>query len=290
LRFLRASLPVTIDIRQHLETSMSTVLADPTQMYQVLMNLCSNAEHAMRATRGVLEVRLTAVEVTADFAALHPPLQPGPHVCLTVQDTGHGMAPEILARIFEPFFTTKGVGEGTGLGLAVVYGIVTEHGGAIAVQSRLGHGTTIDVYLPRSDHAAVDGHVEAVLRHGTGRILFVDDEVTLVHIARAMLERLGYHVVAYTSSAEALAAFRASPLDFDLVITDQTMPQMTGEALARELRSIRPDIPIILCTGFSHMVTAERAAVLDIQAYLHKPLLIQTLSAAIHRVLGPKND
>jgi CheY-like chemotaxis protein len=290
LRFLRASLPTTIDVHQSLETTMSTVLADSTQMHQVLLNLCSNAEHAMRATGGVLEVRLAAVEVTADFAALHPPLQAGPHVRLTVQDTGHGMAPEILARIFEPFFTTKGVGEGTGLGLAVVHGILTEHGGAIAVQSTLGHGTTVDVYLPCSAPATAASHTAAVLHPGQGRILFVDDEATLARVGQSMLERLGYHVVAYTSSVEALAAFRSAPQDFDLVITDQTMPEMPGEIFAHELRGIRPDIPIILCTGFSYAMTAERAAALGMQAYLLKPLLIHTLSATIHRVLGHTHD
>jgi CheY-like chemotaxis protein len=182
--------------------------------------LCSNAEYAMRAAGGVLEVRLTAVEVTADFAALHPPLQPGPHVRLTVQDTGHGMTPAILARIFEPFFTTKRVGEGTGLGLAVVYGIITDHGGAIVVQSTPGHGTTVDLYLPRIDRTAADSHPAATLHQGTERILFVDDEVTLAHVGQMMLERLGYHVVTCTNSVEALAAFRTAPQDFDLVITD----------------------------------------------------------------------
>jgi PAS domain S-box-containing protein len=232
LRLLRASLPAIIDIRPHLDTTSSTVLADPTQMHQVLMNLCSNAEHAMRQTGGVLEMRLTAVEVTTDFAAAHPPLQPGAHL-----------------------------------------------------QSTPGQGTTFDLYFSRSASSAVDEGAEEALPRGQGRILFVDDEAPLVRLAQRMLVRLGYEVLACMSGAEALEAFQAAPQECDLVITDQIMPHMTGEALARALHKIRPEIPIILCTGFSHALTAEKVAAVGINAYLMKPLVSRELGLAIRHVL-----
>jgi CheY-like chemotaxis protein len=251
------------------------------------MNLCTNAEHAMRETGGILEVRLDAVEVTADFAAAHAPLTPGPHVCLLVRDTGHGITPALLERIFEPFFTTKDVGEGTGMGLAVVDGIIANHGGTITVTSTPGHGTTFAIYLPRIDSsmALSDTAVEIPLPSGNARVLFVDDEPTLVHMTTEMLMRLGYEVTVHTSSVEALETFRATPWQFDLVITDQTMPAMTGERLAREIRRIRPDMPIILCTGFSHTMTPSKARALGIDALLTKPLEFRELGLAIQQVI-----
>jgi signal transduction histidine kinase len=215
LRLIRASLPSTIDIRQHIGTTSSTVLANPTQLHQVLLNLCSNAAHAMRATGGSLAVSLDAVEVTADFAQAHPPLQPGPALRLTVADTGHGMSPEILERIFEPFFTTKGVGEGTGLGLAVVHGIVTEHAGTITVTSAPDQGTTFAIYLSISDAPVPPEPPEEPIPQGHERLLFVDDEAPMVQAWQHVLESLGYTVVACTSSVEALAAFAAAPQAFD---------------------------------------------------------------------------
>jgi signal transduction histidine kinase/ActR/RegA family two-component response regulator len=285
LRLIRALLPSTIAIHQHGGTTSSTVLANPTQLYQVLMNLCSNAEHAMRATGGGLEVGLEGVEVTADFAVAHPPVQPGPYIRLTVSDTGHGMTPEVLGRIFEPFFTTKGVGEGTGLGLAVVHGIVAEHAGTVTVTSAPGQGTTFAIYLPRSDEAVPPAPPEEPLPQGHEHILLVDDEAAMVDVWQHILESLGYTIVAFTSSVEALAAFAAAPQAFDLVITDQTMPRLTGEALVGEIRRIRPQMPIILCTGFSHTMTAEKALALDINALVTKPLSIRECSLLIRRVL-----
>jgi PAS domain S-box-containing protein len=289
LKLLRASLPTTIAIRQNIATDVGMVLADPTQIHQVLMNLCANAEYAMRATGGVLEIRLEAIDVDAVFGVQHPPLRPGPHVRLAIRDTGHGMPPEILARIFEPFFTTKGVGQGTGMGLAVVHGIVISHNGVITVQSAPGAGTTFEIYLPR---IATMPHGETrpaeSIPGGTGSILFVDDEEALALLGQKMLEHLGYHVVVSTSSVEALDLFRATPYRFDLVVTDQTMPHMTGEALARELRRIRPDIPIILCTGFSYTMDAEKAAAQGIDAFLMKPLTAHDVGGAIYRVLAQR--
>ena len=286
LELLRAVFPATITLRQEVDLHTSTVLANPTQIQQVLMNLCTNAAHAMCQTGGVLEVRLDAVAFAAESAPPHPDLRPGPYIRLTVRDTGHGMAPEVLERIFEPFFTTKDVGEGTGLGLAVVHGIITEHGGAITVESTPGQGTTCVMYLPRSaSPSEVTPDTEDPIRKEQGRILFVDDEAALAHIGQTMLAHLGYDVVSYTNSEEALEAFCAAPEHFDLVITDQTMPHLTGADLARALRGLRPDIPIILCTGYSQTMTAEQAAQLGLDAFCMKPLRMRELEVTIRRVL-----
>jgi CheY-like chemotaxis protein len=286
LKLLRASLPATITIYQDIAEDIGAVHADPTQMHQVLMNLCANAEYAMRQTGGLLMVRLDGVEVDAAFATQHSVLRSGLHVRLTVQDTGPGIAPEILERIFEPFFTTKDVGQGSGMGLAVVHGIVNSHNGAITVESALGKGTTFAIYLPWIDAIAVEETLlEEATPNGKGSILFVDDENALAVWGREMLEHLGYTVVSSTDSTRALEIFRMAPHGFDLVITDQTMPYMTGEVLAQELRHIRPDIPIILCTGFSHTIDAERARAHGINAFLMKPLTACDLGRTIQRVL-----
>jgi PAS domain S-box-containing protein len=290
LRMLRASLPSTIAIHPRLTSTAGTVLADPTQLQQVLMNLGTNAEHAMRESGGVLAVHLDAVEVTADFAAAHAPLTPGPHACIIIRVTGHGMTPAVMERIFEPFFTTKAVGEGTGMGLAVVDGIIASHGGAITVASTPGQGTTFAIYLPRLDADTPSLEIPEALpiRQGHGRILFVDDEPTLANMTAEMLSCLGYTATVYTSSVEALKTFQAAPWQFDVVITDQTMPEMTGERLARELRRIRPDIPIILCTGFSHTMTPSKVQALSVDAFLLKPLGLRELGLALQQVLEPR--
>jgi PAS domain S-box-containing protein len=286
LKLLRASLPTTIDIRQDIDRDDGTVLADPTQMHQVLMNLCANAEYAMRDTGGILEVRLDTVELDTAAVAHYAELAPGPYIRLTIRDTGRGMPPEVATRVFEPFFTTKGVGQGTGMGLAVVHGIVTSHGGAITLQSTPGQGTTCEVYLPRLDMVVDDATSrDESLPVGKGVILFIDDEPAIARVGQQMLERLGYQAVVRTSSLAALETFHQSPHHFDLVITDQTMPHMTGEALACELRRIRPDIPIILCTGFSHAINAEKAQAQGIDAFLMKPLVARDLGLAIQQVL-----
>jgi PAS domain S-box-containing protein len=289
LTLLRASLPTTIDIHLRLQEDTGAVLADPTQMHQVLMNLCANAAHAMRDTGGTLELRVEATDVEMAFAAHQPMLHPGPHVRLTVRDTGHGMTPEVMARIFEPFFTTKQVGEGTGMGLAVVHGIVASHGGAITVDSTPGEGTRFDIYLPRV-YEIPRGPTpqEASMPPGKGCILFVDDEAALAHMGGAILEHLGYDVVVSTGSRQALDAFRAMPQRFDLVITDQTMPHMTGEVLAQELRCLRPDIPIILCTGYSPRIDAEKAKALSIDAFLMKPWQAYDLARIVQEVMAPQ--
>ncbi|MGD8227895.1 MAG: PAS domain S-box protein [Desulfobacteraceae bacterium] len=286
LKLLRASLPSTIDIKQHMEANLGTVMTDPTHVNQILMNLCTNAAHAMGENGGTLEVNLERVENGTDVGVRFAGLSPGPYVKLTVSDNGHGMAPEVQERIFDPYFTTKEKGEGTGLGLAMVHGIVKSHGGTITVYSEPETGSTFHVYLPikETETDQATGYEETIPT-GTERILFVDDEQPIVDIAKQMVEQLGYSVVTRTSSLEALELFRKKPDEFDLVITDMTMPNMTGEELANELMFIRPDIPIILCTGFSRSVTEKKAKAMGIQAFILKPILRQELAETIRRVL-----
>jgi signal transduction histidine kinase len=291
LTLLRASLPSTIAIRHHISQDAGTVLADPTQLQQVLLNLGANAEYAMRKTGGLLEIRLEPVEVDEHVTAQHPELQAGPYVRLTVTDTGHGMTPDVVERIFEPFFTTKSLGEGTGMGLALVHGIVASHGGAMTVASVIDQGTTFTVYLPRTDDSGRDEVAqEGALPTGVARVLFVDDEESLVGLGQEILMLLGYDAVVCASSVEALEVFRRAPQHFELVITDQTMPHMTGEELALELRRLRSDIPIILCTGFSHIMQAERAQELGIDAFLMKPFTMQDLARVIQQVLASRRQ
>lgn len=291
MALLRASLPSSIEIRQKTNANAGTVMADATQMHQVLMNLCANAEQAMREKGGVLEVSVDAAEVDAEFAALHPELGPGPHVLLSVSDTGCGMKPEVMKRIFEPFFTTNEVGQGTGMGLAVVHGIIAKHGGAVTVESTPGVGTRFAIYLPRVDNPPEDAPpIEKPIPHGTERILYVDDEPDLVDVVQEILAGLGYRVVGKTSGTEALEAFRAMPHEFDLIITDQTMPDVTGEALTREFRRIRPDIPVILCTGFSHVIDGDNAKAMGIDAFCLKPLGARDLGLTIRRVFTQKAE
>jgi PAS domain S-box-containing protein len=290
LKLLRASLPTTIDIRQAIAAGIQdVVLADTTQMHQVIMNLCMNAAHAMRETGGILDVRISIRHIDPVFTLHHPELRPGPHVCLMIRDTGCGMEADVVERIFEPYFTTKGVGEGTGMGLAVVHGIIASHGGAMTVHSTPGMGTTFAIYLPQTD-AKVDRETsdEEPLPQGQGSILFVDDEAVLTLLVQEMLKQLGYEVEVHMSSLEALASFQSAPDRFDLVITDQTMPMMTGEVLAQELRKIRPDIPIILCTGYSHRIDADKAAAQGIDAFCMKPLVTHDLGLVIRRVLAQR--
>lgn len=285
LKLLRATIPSTITIQQSIKTE-ATVVADPTQIHQVLINLCTNAEYAMREDGGILHLTLEDVEVKEPMARTLSGLQVGQYVRLTVRDSGTGMSPEVLERMFDPFFTTKPIGEGSGMGMAVVHGIITAHGGTIAVDSGVGKGTKVEVYLPSArtpvlEHVLDQGPVPV----GRETILFVDDEETIVRLGQELLSSLGYTVEVETSSLEALAKFKQDPHRFDLVITDQTMPSMTGEGLSRELLRIRPQLPIILCTGFSHIMSAEKAKALGIQAYLMKPLAIRDLAPIVRHVL-----
>jgi PAS domain S-box-containing protein len=285
LRLLRASLPSSISIQQDIKSS-SLVMGDATQIHQILMNLCTNAGHAMRKKGGILRVDLKKEILDADFVSRYTDLEPGNYLNLTVADDGHGMPPDVLDRIFDPFFTTKERGEGTGMGLAVVHGIVKSYGGTIYADSEPGNGTVFDVFLPVVESKdEPDKQEDEILPRGTERVLFVDDEPALVEIGEQMLERLGYQVVTRTSSLEALDLFRARPERFDLVITDMTMPQMSGDNLTAELISERNDIPIILCTGFSNQITEEKAMKMGIKGFLMKPLLLQDLAKKVRKVL-----
>ena len=286
LKLIRASLPTTIDIRQNISTNGTTILADPTQIHQILMNLATNAHHAMREKGGVLEVALAPVELDSNEVAAYPDLKPGSYLKLSMSDTGPGMDLSTKERIFDPYFTTKEKGVGTGMGLSVVHGIVKGHDGAIAVFSEPGKGTTFHVLFPRIEKE-IEYKAEALepLPLGNERILFVDDEKALVDLGKKMLERLGYKVFPRTSSIEALEAFRADPRKFDLVITDMTMPNMTGDELAEEIMAIRSDTPIILCTGFSERITKEIAEEMGIREFAMKPLLMSDLAKIIRKVL-----
>ena len=285
VKLIRASLPSTIVIELNL-ASKSATLADPTQIHQVLMNLCTNAHHAMRENGGVLTVSLSDITIDAGFESRKLDIATGGYLCLQVKDTGHGMPEEVRARIFDPFFTTKERDKGTGMGLAVVHGIVKSHGGAISVHSKPGKGTSFAIYLPLI-RAEVKKAAKTGVKLPTGDecILFVDDEKTLVDLGRQMLERLGYRVECRTSSIEALELFKNRPDQFDLVITDMTMPNLTGDKLTRQIMNIRPDIPVILCTGFSEQIGEESAKALGIREFIFKPLVMDKLAGSVRKVL-----
>jgi PAS domain S-box-containing protein len=289
LGFLRASLPATIQLRHFIAPDAGVIVADPTQMQQVLMNLCTNAAHAMEAQGGVLKIDLGNVTIDKADGSRDPGAAPGNYLVLTVSDTGQGMDPRVQARIFDPYFTTKEPGKGTGLGLSVVHGIVRSHGGAIRVFSEVGKGTTFKVFLPRAEGVeAARPKTSRVLPRGTEKILLVDDEAGLAELGKRMLGLLGYQVEARTSPVAALEVFRAGPDTFDAVITDMTMPHLTGWSLAREILAIRPEIPIILCTGFSDQANEEKARSAGIRAFLFKPLIMQELATAVREAIdGP---
>jgi signal transduction histidine kinase/ActR/RegA family two-component response regulator len=285
LKLLRSSLPSTIEIVQNIESN-ACVLASPTQIHQILMNLCTNASHAMQERGGRLTVSLADVELDAQFTSQNPGASPGPYLKLTVSDTGHGIPPEVQDRIFDPFFTTKDIGEGTGMGLAVVHGIITNYRGIIQIESQAGKGTIFDIFIPIIEtETDIQSPEQSIVPRGSERILFVDDEEIMVDVGRQMLERLGYRVTVKSSSVEALSLFKARPYAFDLVITDMTMPILTGDRLAVKLMAIRPDIPVILCTGYSAQVSEGKAISLGIKAFVMKPLVRINLAKTIRSVL-----
>lgn len=290
LKLLRATLPTTIEIRQNLSSNIGYVKADPTQMHQVLINLCSNASDAMEDTGGTLEVSLMEVDLSEEDAGRFVDIDPGRYCLLSVKDTGQGMDAETMERIFEPYFTTKKSGKGTGLGLAMVHGIVKSHNGFVTVQSDPGHGTAFSVYIPliekKYEGLEIDniGHFD----RGNERVLFVDDEKTLVDLGHKALEFMGYRVTSHESSTDALADFASRPNHFDIVITDMTMPKMTGLVLSRKIRDIRKDIPIILCTGYSDRVTPASLSEIGIDKLMMKPLVIRELAQSMREILENK--
>jgi signal transduction histidine kinase len=289
IQLLRASIPATIRIKLALTASSDTVLAARIEMQQVLMNLAVNASLAMEETGGTMEISLIDVEIAPDTSLSEPDVVPGEYVQLVVKDTGIGMSSEVMKRVFEPFFTTREVGKGTGMGLAVVYGIVKALQGTITVESEPGAGSVFRVSIPKVKTMAKEEQLKAAqVPGGKESILFLDDEEMLVVWGQAALERLGYTVTAMTDSAEVLRLFSENPTRFDLVITDQTMPAFTGLRLTSELLKIRPDIPIILCTGHSDSVNPETIKGAGIKEYLMKPLAKQELAEAVRRVLDEK--
>ncbi|BCS89628.1 hybrid sensor histidine kinase/response regulator [Pseudodesulfovibrio sediminis] len=287
LKLLRSSVPSNVEIISRMETDFDHVMADPTQMHQIMLNLCGNASQAMQETGGTLTVTLADVQ-NAD--PVTPPSdlgKPERFVRLTVSDTGPGIDPDVVGRIFDPFFTTKKQGEGTGMGLAMVHGIVKRHDGYLELENVPGEGAAFHVFLPKSSEIErTETDIPADLVFREGRILFVDDEKPLTDIGREMLESCGFDVVTRTSSIEALEAFKFKPNDFDLIITDQTMPNMTGMEFAREVLKLRPGLPIILCTGFSDAVSYDRLRDIGIGDFIMKPMLKQDLMASISRLLA----
>ncbi|UFS71413.1 ATP-binding protein [Geomonas sp. RF6] len=288
--FLRASLPSTIEIRHDLPDGLGAVLADPTQIHQVIFNLCTNSSHAMQEKGGVLEIALSRVEVTPENLPF-PSMHSGEYLRITVSDTGHGMSPEVQQHIFDPFFTTKKPGEGTGLGLSVVHGIVKSHGGTITVSSKLGEGTVFQLFFPLLLTVAEGVEPTAIgkIPGGTERILLVDDDEDLVVVVEKMLQSLGYEVLAATSSVAALKKFIAEPGRFDIIITDQTMPQLTGCELATAIRNVRPEMPIILCSGYNDesqgSISPEEVAAVGFREMLPKPVDCAQMAGAIRRAL-----
>lgn len=288
LKLIRSTIPTTIEIQQKIE-SEATILGNATQLHQVLMNLCTNAAHAMDDTGGVLFMSLK--DLVIDKENLPIGMRKGDYVEIKVLDNGIGIAPEIIESIFEPYFTTKGPGEGTGLGLAMVQGVIESYGGKITVDSQLGKGTTFKISLPvikkRSGHVA---YLPEQLPGGTEHILLVDDEYPIVKMGSRILERLGYSVTARTSSVEALDLFNVKPNDFDLIITDMTMPNLTGDDLAIELMKIRPDIPVILCTGYSKKISDEIALEIGIKGFAYKPVVKADLAKTVRKVLDKAKE
>jgi len=286
LKMIRSSIPTTIEIQQDIDPECGAVYADPTQIHQILINLCTNAYHAMEEKGGFLRVELKKTELHGVDFPEYPALKTGAYVELVVHDTGTGIDPAIKNRIFDPYFTTKRTGKGTGLGLAIIHGIIRDYGGAIRVRSVPGKGTAFHIFFP-----ALPGKVlprdegPEVLPSGTERILFIDDEEMIADMGKNMLERLGYSVTPRVNSFEALQTFSNNPELFDLVITDQTMPGMTGAELAGEMLQIRPGIPIILCTGYSSIISEEKAKALGIREFLMKPIVKKDIARLIRKVL-----
>ena len=290
LKLSRSIIPANITISKEIQKDCGLVKANPTQLHQIVMNLITNAYHALEKSSGTIDVQLQEVELGKDLTVQSIP--PGRYARLSVSDTGTGIDPAILDKIFEPYFTTKEKDRGTGLGLSMVYGIVKDHHGDIQVSSTPGEGTQFLIYLPllnKSFKKQSNDSKSASLPTGNERILFIDDENAIVQMEKQMLERLGYKVTGKTSSVEALNAFRINPQGFDLVITDLTMPDLTGDQLAKELIAIRPDIPIIISTGFNERLNEIEAEKLGIKAFLMKPIARYDMSSAVRKVLNNNN-
>ncbi len=291
LKFLRSIIPTTIDIQHEINTGNDLILADKTRMNQIIMNLFTNAAHAMRNHGGILKITLTDEHLKSDNRIIKSEgMKPGHYLSLAVSDTGEGIPPEVINKIFEPYYTAKAAGEGTGMGLAVVHGIVKHYDGSITVESTVGKGTVFYVYLPLTEDDIPESKTtDNNLFFGSERILYIDDEMALITPVKKMLEKLGYRVTANNSSLHALELFKNNPNEFDLVITDQTMPHMTGKELTKHIKSIRSDIPVILCTGYSDQINEKSARDMGINAFVLKPIIIRDISRIIRDVLDKKS-
>jgi PAS domain S-box-containing protein len=287
MKLLRASIPSTVEIKMDLQTNGPLVLADPTQIHQVVMNLCTNAAHSMEGTEGKLIVKQKSIELDDRAMLYHPDLKKGRYAVFTVHDSGAGMDGFTLKRIFEPFFTTKGPGKGTGLGLTIVHAIVKNHGGATKVQSQLGKGTQVEVYLPIYEGEEVSASIEEIKESAGGaeRIMIVDDEPQLLQTLKEILKGLGYQAFPFTSSPEALHAFEKDPSSYDIIITDHIMPQMTGTVFAGRIRQMNQDIPIVLMTGYDQLEEPEKLESLGIKTILLKPFKKSILAETIKKVM-----
>jgi len=286
IKLLRATTPATIEIKQHIDADYEVIQAEPTQILQLLLNLCTNAVHAMKG-KGLLSISMSNTNLSVEDVAHQPGLKPGDYMKMTVNDTGVGIDPSIAGRIFDPFYTTKGVGEGTGMGLSVAHGIVKGHGGFILVESTPEQGAEFNVYFPvYKSQESLDEAKPVKDLTGSERILLVDDEVSIANLGKLTLEQFGYQVTAKSNSTQALELFSQNPTAFDLVITDQSMPGMAGIELAAEMLKIRDNIPIILCTGYSANVCEQSAKETGIREFVMKPIAEKKLAEVIRKVLG----
>lgn len=286
LMALRPSLPKNVEIRFDIAPDAGNVLADPAQINQVLINLCNNAAEAIGDVNGILEVNVINAELGSEYATIYTGLKSGSYVRMMVGDTGHGMNWDTMERIFDPYFTTKDTTIGAGMGLSVVHGIVQSHGGAIIVYSEPENGTAVNVFFPRikAEEIIDFGRIKPLVT-GNESVLLIDDETLIAELGQQMLRRLGYKIVTHTNPVEALEIFRKNKDKFDIIITDMSMPYMSGDKLSQELRSIRPDIPIILCSGFSEKILAEKISFSGIEYFLMKPYSAEDISKAIRKAL-----
>ncbi|MBF0224606.1 MAG: response regulator [Desulfobacterales bacterium] len=286
LQLLRASLPTTIEIKKSIK-DCGLIISDPTQINQIIVNLCTNAYHAMEPNGGKLIVSLNEILLSEEDVDVLLECKAGRYAKLSVTDTGHGMPKQTIERIFDPYFTTKDATKGTGLGLAIVHGIVKNHNGFIRVYSEINKGSTFDIYIPIIEDKTKPKQtkIDRELIQGSERILFIDDEEQLVAMAQRMLSYLGYKVTSFTDPLIALKMFKEKPFDFDIVITDVTMPHITGINLAKKLIEIKPNIPIILCTGFTELITEEEAKKMGIKELVPKPFLQSQLSKIIRKLI-----
>jgi len=287
LDLMRATLPTTIIIEQDIKSNLGFVFADETMIHQVVINLCTNAFHAMEKNGGTLKVILTTAAIGKKDLQNFPDLDPGNYIKLVVGDTGHGMDETTKGRVFDPYFTTKKSGEGTGLGMSLVHGIVKDHGGTIKLYSEVNVGTTFQIFFPLDESPGLEPGLETIINmpHGNEKILLVDDETLLLNLGKELLEGLGYKVQTRSSSIDALEAFRARPDNYDLIFSDLTMPHMAGDVLAKEIKGLRPDIPIIICTGYSTKINEGKFRDIGINAVLMKPVTFQEMADAVRKTL-----